>query len=122
MATTSWPLALPQSPQVDKTSGGPQSNRVAFFPEAGDPIIRRRGSSVGHIYTFSFFPLTQEQTRIFAEWFEEELYDGVQAFDMPDPRTYEIYEWVFAEGDQSYEITYGEGELATLVIKLFRKG
>ena len=121
MATTSWPIALPQSPQTEKTAGGPQSNRVFWQPEIGDPMTRRRGSAAGHTYPFSFFPITHDQLQIFQEWFEEELYDGVLPFDMADPWTKEIHEWTFAKDGQPYEVTYGDGDLAALTFELYRK-
>ena len=102
MAT--WPVALPQLPAVGALSGGPQSNKVSFQPDAGPQIDRRRGTAVAHIRNIRLPLITDAQLATFVSFFETDLKDGVLPFVWPDPITSVSHNWKFAGGESPYSV------------------
>lgn len=80
-----WPVSLPQKPAANSWSGGPAANQVAFQPDVGDAITRRRGTAVHHVYQGRFTALTLTQLNAFVTFFESDLADGTLTFTWTDP-------------------------------------
>ncbi len=81
----SWPASLPQKPAGRTWSGGAQNNQVAFEPDVGDDIVRRRGSAVAFEYSGRFSALTLTQVNTFKTFFHTTLSDGTATFTWTDP-------------------------------------
>jgi len=106
-----WPASLPQIP-VPGMSIAPQRNKIAFEPEIGDSIDRRRGTAASKVYQIALPPMTKEQYATFEEFFEDDLYDGVLSFTWDDPVSGVEYSWKFTNDDPPYtaEVLMGGDE------------
>lgn len=108
MTTPSWPSSLP-APLRPRLSEEAQSNVLAFQPETGPPIIRRRGTARSLMVTM-VLRLSGAELETAIAFFEGDLMDGALRFTMPHPRTGNTEEWVFeapwssepVEGDVGY--------------------
>ena len=119
MAT--WPASLPQKPAAGSWSGGPQNNAVAFKPEVGDAITRRRGSAVGHVYSGRFTALTLVQLNVFKTFYETTIYDGTLSWDWIDPIYGDASTWRFILGeDAGYSISEVAPDVYDVSVKLLR--
>lgn len=116
-----WPDSLPQTPDADGWTGGPQNNRISFQPEIGEPITRRRGSASGHVFQAQFSNLSDAQRAAFEEWFEDDLYDGTLSFTWDDPITGDSHTWMLMDEDPPYQFAaHGGSGLHTLTCRLMR--
>lgn len=97
MADPSWPAGLPQKPDRDEWQQAPQPNIVAFQPEVGPPIARRRGTARTYIVQGAFF-FTDAQMATFWAFWESTIKDGALAFSWPHPVTGAASRWRF-EGE-----------------------
>lgn len=86
-----------------------QGNVLAFQPETGPPIIRRRGTARSRIVTM-VLRLSGDELETATAFFEHDLMDGALRFTMAHPRTGDTEEWIFeapwasepVEGDVDY--------------------
>lgn len=75
---SAWPNTLPQQMLTDSFTMGPRPNAIAFAPELGPPMMRRRGTSAPTDVTgdilltvaqwsllLAFFQTTLKETDIF---------------------------------------------------------
>lgn len=83
MAT--WPGSIPQKPGSGGWRGGPQNNQVAFSPDVGDDIVRRRGSAVAFTYEAQFVGFSLTDLNTFYTFFHTTLVDGTDSFTWIDP-------------------------------------
>lgn len=100
--TVSWPSTLPSLPTVNGFAWKPQDNRIAFAPDVGPSISRKRSTAAGALAT-ALFTLTAVQVDAFEWWFRKVINDGVDQFLFKHPRTQALELWKFAPG-QPYEI------------------
>ena len=120
MTTPIWPTSLPQAPLVDQWTGGPQRNIVSFQPEIGPSITRRRGSSALSVWEAAFPPFDATQLAAFRSFFEDDLFDGVLAFQWDDPITGTTCLWRFADEEPPYKITATAASLYMVSMKLIK--
>lgn len=119
--TTTWPSTIPQTPDVNQWTGGPQRNKVSFQPQLGASIDRRQGSAAGYVYAAVFSNFTNAERAAFEQWFSSTLYDGTLPFLWDDPVTGTEYSWKFMDEDPPYQFTSHGGEgLHSLSMKLLR--
>jgi hypothetical protein len=101
--TEAWPSTLPDRPTVNGFAWRPQDNRLAFAPEVGPSIVRKRSTAAGALAT-ALFNLTDDQVDAFEWWFRKIVNDGVEKFLFKHPRSGALELWSFATG-QPYEIS-----------------
>ena len=116
----SWPGTLPQKPAAGSWSGGPQNNVIAFEPELGDDITRRRGSAVGYEYSGRFSALTLTQLNTFKTFYETTLSDGNDTFTWTDPVYGDSATWRITGGAPPYTITEVGPDLYDLSLSMVR--
>jgi len=114
-----WPVSLPQEPQTGSWRGGPQDNKLAFRPDQGPTITRRRSSAVAHIYGGTFTGLSSTQIATFEAWYEDDLDDGTLSFTWDDPISGTNYSWKFT-GETPYSISHVGVDNYMLTVKLMR--
>lgn len=92
-----WPPGLPCQPEQGTWQETYQSDVVRFQPEAGPPILRRRGTVQTTLAGCTFL-LTKEQYVVFRNWYRGDLKGGALRFALPHPVTGAAAEWTF-EGE-----------------------
>lgn len=81
--TAVWPVAL--IPLTDSFADQRQPNRIAFEPEVGDDITRRRSTTSRKNITFKLLSLPGDTT--LDDFHDTTLLDGSLPFTWTDPRT-----------------------------------
>lgn len=119
MAT--WPVSLPQTPQVQSWRIAPQSNVSVFQPEQGPPIDRQRSSAVSRVASGTFNGLTSTQVATFETFYETTLSFGVTAFTWNDPISGTSYSWKFDKSQNAgYNIEHEGGARYRITVSLIR--
>lgn len=90
-----WPTSLP-SPLRPGWGEQAQSNSIAFKPEVGPPITRRRATVRTRIMSATF-RLSGVEVGTFISFYEDDLKDGTLRFSMLHPVTGVSADWVFDE-------------------------
>lgn len=96
-----WPSAVPDYWAVDM-AGGPQNNKVAFRPDVGPTIDRRRSSSKVRNYRVEVPGLTQDEYLAFVAFYETTLVEGTLPFTKLDPFSGEEKTFKFVGEDPAY--------------------
>lgn len=98
-----WPYdTVPFNWTVDM-SGGPQSNKIAFKPDVGPTIDRRRATSIARRYSVECPGLSQEEYLAFVEFYHTTLKEGTLPFNARDPFTGDDKIWKFGDDDPAYQ-------------------
>lgn len=82
-----WPTDTIPNNWTIGIQGGPQSNKIAFNPDVGPSIDRRRASAVNRKYQVDCPGLTQEEYLAFVEFYHTTLKEGTLPFMAMDPFT-----------------------------------
>ena len=92
-----WPESLPCQPEQGTWQETLQSDVVRFQPEAGPPLMRRRGT-VQTALSSCTFVFTKAQAIIFRAWYRNDLKGGSLRFSLDHPVLGVPAEWTF-EGE-----------------------
>lgn len=114
----SWPGTIPQKPASGGMQGGPQNNQIAFEPEVGDSITRRRGSAVAYEYQCRFASLTLAQLETFETFYVTTLVDGTDTFTWTDPIHGDSSTWRIKGSYQIAEVGPDLYDLSLTMIRL----
>ena len=96
--TAIWPSTIPQCPLLNGLSEQRKRNVVAFAPDVGDSIMRRR-STAAYVLTSLTFKMTTTELAAFNAFYETTLQDGSLPFDWAHPITKITWTWCF-DGDE----------------------
>ena len=120
-AIPSWPAALPQTPQRQSWTGGPQDSRATFTPDYGPPIQRRRTTGDTMQYD-AVFPQMRGATRaIFEAFWDNDLAGGVLAYSWRDPVSGAPFLWRIAGGSgRAWQFASRGADLHELTMSLVR--
>jgi len=91
------PESLP-SGNLNGASGGPQGNKIAFEPEFGPSIDRRKGSFVARHISIELPPLTPGQYALWRTFYYTNLKNGSLPMTFPDPITKTNQRFQFKQG------------------------
>jgi hypothetical protein len=115
-----WPSTIPQRPDYGGWDVRPQKNTIAFEPEIGPPITRRRASAANIIADAKFTLRTDAQRADWITFFHTTLVDGSLDFTWNDPITGVSSTWKIMGGE--YRLRAADGfqkhELSVTVIRL----
>lgn len=100
-----WPAAVPFNWTVDM-AGGPQSNKIAFKPDVGPTIDRRRATSVTRKYQVECPGLEQDEYIAFVDFYHTTLKEGTLPFNARDPFTGVEKTWKFSDDDPAYQESF----------------
>lgn len=90
-----WPAGFLPTPDVTGWDGTPFDTRVAFAPDAGPPMFRKRVTAEAWQFSGRFPSADQdEQAAFWAFW--EEIDQGSLPFLWRDPQNEAIRKWIFA--------------------------
>lgn len=95
--TDDFPEALPYG-SLNGASGGPQGNKVAFEPEFGPHIDRRKGSYAARYISIELPPLTPGQYETWQNFYHTFLKNGSIPMTYPDPITKAKHLFQFKQG------------------------
>jgi hypothetical protein len=84
---TEWPEDTIPNNWTVGIQGGPQSNKIAFTPDVGPTIDRRRASAISRSYQVECPGLTQTEYLAFVEFYHTTLKEGTLPFTAMDPFT-----------------------------------
>jgi len=98
-----WPASLPDFVLVEGFSETPRMPKVAFQPDTGPAIERRKGTMRLHEIPVQTI-MTDEQVETLEHFIETELAGATQPFLTKHPRTEEAVK-VKIEGDRPYQLT-----------------
>lgn len=93
-----WPAGFLPTPATDGWDGAPLDSRVAFSPEAGPPIFRKRVTAEAWQFSGRFPMADQAEQATFWAWWEV-IDRGANAFLWRDPQDEAIRKWIFAADD-----------------------
>lgn len=119
MSYAVWPASLPQFPQRGGWNGGPADARVAFKPDIGPAITRRRTTIPVRSFEALFPNLDSAQVGTFEDWVEQDLVEGTAWFLLVDPIRLVARRWMITPSeDQLYELNAKGARLTDLTIRL----
>lgn len=95
--TDDFPEALPYG-SLNGASGGPQGNKIAFEPEFGPSIDRRKGSYTARYISIELPPLTAGQYATWQNFYHTFLKNGSIPMTYPDPITKAEHTFQFKQG------------------------
>lgn len=99
MTDIMWPKELPQMMRLEGLTGKRHSSVVRTEMDAGPAKARQRYTVATKTFSGSVI-LSEEERRIFEQWYKINLGAGVLRFQMMHPQTGEYKEFRFAEDYQ----------------------
>lgn len=86
MTVPSWPGTVNQGVNQDSFSEAPEQNKIAFQPEVGPPMERRRTSVSSNAFSFTS-RCTSDEYDALVDFYWDTLLDGTLSFTRNHPRT-----------------------------------
>lgn len=91
-----WPSGVPTAVRRDGVAVSGGNSRLAFEPDVGRPITRRRSSLDTEEYRIDFAAWTAAQFVTFRDWVRDDLGGGALEFALTDPITGVNTIWLMA--------------------------
>lgn len=99
-----WPSTLPCQPEQGTWQETYQSDVARFQPEAGPPIMRRRGTVQTKLASCTFV-FTRSEYATFEQWYRTDIAGGALRFSLDHPVTGSPREWTFEAEPQMSAMT-----------------
>lgn len=99
-----WPASLPCQPEQGTWQESFQSDVIRFQPEAGPPIMRRRGT-VQTVLASCTFVFTKAEYLTFRDWYRDDIKGGALRFALDHPVTGVATEYTFEAEPQMTAMT-----------------
>lgn len=98
-----WPDTVPYCARVpDGHEAVAVDGRVAFQPDVGPAIMRRRTTAEVRRWVITLVPLTQDEFEAFRSFVRDDLSGGVEPFLFPVPGSGAVGRFQFAGGADLY--------------------
>ena len=93
-----WPTTgnFPQCPTPGTWQRQRESNLLAFQPDVGPPLVRKRSTVSTITVSFSII-VTTAQLQTLDTFFEDDCCEGAIKFDWKNPETGVVEEWAFVD-------------------------
>lgn len=115
--TTAWPGTIPTAALVTDSgyNEGGEDNVAQQKPQVGPPLRRRRSSVPSRLVSFSTI-MTYAQWDLLVTFYEQTLFDGVDFFTRPHPRTLASIMCTFEDRPKSGQsVAFGKYQVSMVI-------